>query len=202
MGDEGIGIGPEEGSLCIDDQIWYLYGYEKNTDAGGKKSGVALRAPPGMDKLGKGDFAFVTKEDVIRSSVAANKVASLDYTESVAKDQIMNALETGKGNPFEPSWEGTFTIPVCDVGILIYHDYPKDDKSRILVPYGKEPRWCGPICEHDNVVTQTFYEAAHLKGLEHGPFDGCSKGVDYSNLLAINVTVAANMELSMNMTLS
>ena len=154
-----------------------------------------------MDKLGKDDFAFVTKQDVIRSSVAANKVAKLDYTESVAMDRIKNALKTGEGNPFEPSWEGTFTIPVCDVGIIIYHDYPKDDKSKILRPYGKQPRWCGPICEHDNVATQKFYEAAHLKGLD-GPFEGCSNGVDFSNLLATNSTMAANMESSMNMTLS
>ena len=151
-----------------------------------------------MDKLGKDDYASVTKSDVIRSAVAAHKIAGYDYTESIAVDRIKNALEKGEGKPFEPSWEGTFTVPVCDVSKIIWHDWPKDQKSKILVPYGQGPVWCGPICEDDNVITQTFYEKAHLHGLE-GPFEGCK---DLTGALVINGTVAANLDLSTNMTLS
>lgn len=152
-----------------------------------------------MDKLGKDDFAFVTKKYVIRSAVAAHKIARYDYTDSLAMDRIKNALEIGEGKPFEPSWEGIFNIAVCDVSKMIYHDWPKDLKSKILVPYGKSPKWCGPICEDDNVETRKFFEVTHMEGLK-GPFIGCNH--DLSGKLVVSGTMAADTALSMNMTLS
>ena len=152
-----------------------------------------------MEKLGQGDYEFVTVKDIIKSSRDAFKVGRLDYTESMAVDRIKNAIENGEGKPFEPSWEGIFTIPVCDVSMIMYHDWPKDVKSKILVPYGKTPVWCGPICDDDNVNTESFYKAAHLDDLED-PFEGCIG--DLSGAFAVPGTVAANMKSFKNMTLS
>ncbi|KAL8652371.1 MAG: hypothetical protein Q9210_002717 [Variospora velana] len=61
------------------------------------------------------------------------------------KDKDVKAVKSGWGNPGAAgaSWEGVFTIPVCDVGWAVTGDIA--DKQHILQPLGKDyrPHWCG-----------------------------------------------------------
>lgn len=59
---DGIGTGPQEAKLCIDNKAWYLFFWK---EFGGihwfsKKQWGNVDAPPGFDELGKGDFANIT----------------------------------------------------------------------------------------------------------------------------------------------
>lgn len=155
-GEEIFGVGPKEARFCRENRVWYLYQYGDNQ----------VEAPHGMDKLGTGDYDSVTINDVFESSLAAYEVAGLNYTLDIAKKRTKAALTTMHGDPFSPSWEGTFSIPICNISMLEYYDEEAPSgKNRILKPYGKNPRWCGPICGNDHEETQGFLKAAHFSHL-------------------------------------
>ncbi len=73
-------------------------------------------------------------QDVILSSTSAYEVAGYDYDNITAYNGLKSALEGQWANPGAqvPSWEGTFTVPVCDVSTAIEADY--QDKQYILQP--------------------------------------------------------------------
>lgn len=166
---QGIGSGPQEAMVCRDNRAWYLYYWKEH-------EGKALtshkwgwvEAPPGMDQLGQGEYSSVTVADVINSSLDAYAVAGYDYTTETAASRARSAIEDGWRNPGAqgPSWEGTFTIPVCDVGAAVGANY--FNREYILQPYGHEsrPNWCGPVCGGSEDQTKAFIEAAHMTGFE------------------------------------
>ncbi|KAK4695350.1 hypothetical protein P7C71_g2392, partial [Lecanoromycetidae sp. Uapishka_2] len=163
---QGIGSGPQNATVCRDGQAWYLYYWEEDVNAIVLTSHQWgwVAAPPGSDMLGTGDYAGITVEDVINSSLDAYNVAGYDYDSTTAYSRVQSALEGQWRNPGAqgPSWEGTFSIPVCDVSSAIGSNY--FDGSYILQPYGEEmrPVWCGPICDGNLTKTQAFIAAAQM----------------------------------------
>ncbi|KAL6718497.1 hypothetical protein ACLMJK_004589 [Lecanora helva] len=168
---DGIGSGPQEATLCRDGRAWYLYYWQEN-DA--KPSLTShqwgwVNATPGMDQLGNGDYAGVKVQDLISSSLDSYNVAGYNYDNTTAYNRAKSALEDGWRNPAQqgPSWEGTFTIPVCDVSNAIA-DPNFERKEWILQPYGHDsrPNWCGPICSGDLQKTRDFIHAANMDGFK------------------------------------
>ena len=178
--DQGIGLGPKEFEVCRDGTAWYIYHWEEQRQLGGL-DGAGVIAPHGMDKLGKGDYSLITYKDVILSSLAAWDVAGLDYTEDTGLKRVKDAIETGDGKSFGPSWEGIFNIPVCNVeNVPWVGDF--DHKDEVLTPYGEEeePRWCGPICSIDQVETDKFLISANMENFDDNPKDHCRDKPKYA----------------------
>jgi len=177
---QGIGSGPQEGAYCreSDNTAWYLYHWEDYhgiLTALDTRFGL-VRRPHGMDALGKGDYSTIHITDVIKSSLQAYEVAGYNYTPEFALDRAKSAMERNI-NPLRegPSWEGIFSIPVCNVCEAAnskLEDDPKYyQKSRILKPYttkGHEQRpwWCGPICDGELLKTRHFIETANMHGFK------------------------------------
>ncbi|KAG4440634.1 hypothetical protein IFR05_003893 [Cadophora sp. M221] len=169
---QGIGQGPQSYNVCRDGRAWYLYYWQENdviSTTSHQWGWVAT--PPGADQLGQGDWSGITVQltspkDVINSSLDSYNVAGYNYDSSTAASRAQSALSDGWRNPGAqgPSWEGTFTIPVCNVGSAINSDY--FDKEWILQDYGHDSRpvWCGPVCNGDLTTTQNFIKAANMEG--------------------------------------
>lgn len=106
---------------------------------------------PGLDALDQ-TFYSVTASQVAEASARAWEVAGFNYTDAVALRRVQDSFSDPELTPFRDgvSWEGTFTLPVCDVG----------DHSDWLVPYGGRllPCCCGPDCSQ----THAFVQAANL----------------------------------------
>ncbi|KAI4168770.1 MAG: hypothetical protein LQ343_006152 [Gyalolechia ehrenbergii] len=153
---QGIGEGPQGMSICRDGKAWYGW----------------TSAPMGSDKLGQGDYAGVTIQDVINSSLDAYTHAKFDYTVETAATRAQDALQNGWGNPgaAAASWEGVFTIPVCDVGWAVMGEIA--DKQYILQPQGHDyrPHWCGPVCAGDEATTRAFIHAANMDNFQSPRF--------------------------------
>ena len=124
--------------------------------------------PPGFENLGTGEYSGVTYEDIINSSLDSYNVAQYSYTNATAAARAEAAIKDGWANPgaVGPSWEGTFTIPLCDISAAVNSDYW--GKQYILQPYDQESRpvWCGPICSGSVQQTQAFIQAANMVGFE------------------------------------
>ena len=165
--DDGLGMGPAEGMVCIDDAAWYIYHWEEKT-SGKKKQRAGMVAPHGMKELGEGDYDMLHYEDIIHSSVDAYRIAGYDFTTEMVTKQVSTALETGKGDLWDLRQPGLFTIPVCNVSMYLYYDEESgEEKHKILGPYGNTNlRWCGPICDNDRQKTEAFYKAANLQDFE------------------------------------
>ncbi|KAL8888991.1 MAG: hypothetical protein Q9215_003650 [Flavoplaca cf. flavocitrina] len=170
---QGIGEGPQDMAVCRDGKAWYLYWWE---EPGGlilnKHKYGWTQKPLGWDKLGKGDYAGVTIADVINSSLDSYAAARYAYGPETAVARAQDALQNGWGNPGAAgaSWEGTFTIPVCDVGWAVTGDIP--DKNYILQPTGKDyrPHWCGPICSGDVQQTRDWIGATNMANFQSPRF--------------------------------
>jgi len=177
---QGIGSGPREGAYCreSDNTAWYLYHWE---DYHGIKTILdtrfgLVRHPHGMFELGKGDYSAIHIPDVIKSSLRAYETASYSYTPQFALDQAKSAMERNV-NPLKegPSWEGIFTVPVCNISQVANSQLEDDRKyyarSSILKPYTikrheQRPWWCGPICDGDLGKTRHWIEAANMHGFK------------------------------------
>ncbi|KAJ5096138.1 hypothetical protein NUU61_005494 [Penicillium alfredii] len=166
---QGIGGGPWEASVCRDGKAWYLYYWQENdviSTTSHQWGWVA--SPPGADQLGKNEFSGVKIEDIINSSLDAYNVAGYDYTAEKGSERASDALSNSWANPGSQgaSWEGIFTVPVCDIGGAVDADYQL--KDYILQPYGHDSRpvWCGPICGGDLQKTKDFINAANMGGFK------------------------------------
>ncbi|KAJ5373741.1 hypothetical protein N7517_005747 [Penicillium concentricum] len=169
---EGIGSGPQESVVCRDGKAWYLYYWQANDVISTTNHQWGwVNPPPGLDKLGQGDYAGVKVTDIINSSLDAYNTAGYKYNSTVAANRALDAIKNSWGSPGAQgaSWEGIFTIPVCDVGNAIGANYY--GKEYILQPYGHESRpvWCGPICkgnahtaQDDAQTTKDFITAANM----------------------------------------
>lgn len=123
-----------------------------------------MAMPPGADQLNQGPYAGVTVQDVIASSLDAYTVAGYNYDSATATARVQDALQNQWANPGDqgPSWEGTFTIPVCDVSAMIGTE--TQGKEYILMGHSQDnrPHWCGPICGGDWERTKAFIHAANM----------------------------------------
>ena len=166
---QGIGSGPQGASVCRDGKAWYLYYWQENdvisTTA---HQWGRVTSPPGADRLGQDDYLLVHITDIINSSLDAYNVAGYSYTNATAAARAESALKEGWANPGKvgPAWEGTFTIPVCDVGAAVGSNY--EGKQYILQDYGHDsrPMWCGPVCSGDLQRTKDFIHAANMDNFE------------------------------------
>ncbi|EMR65549.1 hypothetical protein MGN70_012825 [Eutypa lata] len=179
--DQGIGSGPQDYSVCRDGKAWYLYyWHEGNGDFLSEKQWGYVTVPPGADQLGQGDFAGVTVADVINSSLDSYNVAEYAYDADKAAERVQDALGGGWQNPGAqgPSWEGTFTVPVCDVSDAVNQDWYM--KEYILEDHDENARpvWCGPICSNDWDKTKRFIEAAGMGGFKSPKHICTDNGVD------------------------
>ncbi|KAL9128843.1 MAG: hypothetical protein Q9217_002569 [Psora testacea] len=163
--DEGVGLGPGDNMICRD-VTPHQWGW--------------VAPPPGADQLGKGPYAAVTVQDLINSSLDAYIVAGYNYNTDTATQRVETALKEQWGNPGAqgPSWEGTFTIPVCNVSAMI--DADVFGKRYILEQYSHDnrPYWCGPICNGDLETTKAFIHAANMDNFQ-SPKQECRKDPGY-----------------------
>jgi len=153
---QGIGSGPQNYSVCRNNKAWYLYYWQENDVVSITMHQWGWAAmPAGADVLGSGDYAGVTVEDVINSSLDAYNVAGYKYTNATAANRALSALRGQWANPFAqgPSWEGTFTIPNTYGRLYILQDYDHDSR----------PMWCGPICSNNMTQTTEFIKAANME---------------------------------------
>ncbi|KAJ5543082.1 hypothetical protein N7535_005511 [Penicillium sp. DV-2018c] len=166
---QGIGSGPQEAKICRDGQAWYLFYWQENDVVSTTSHQWGwVSPPPGLDQLGQGQYSGVSVEDIINSSLDAYKVAGFNYDSDTAASRAKDAVANAWASPGSKgaSWEGIFTIPVCDIGSAVNADY--QDKEYILQPYGHDSRpvWCGPICGGDQDTTQSFIKAANMDGFQ------------------------------------
>lgn len=121
---------------------------------------------------------------MINSSLDAWNTAGNNYDEDARKNRAEEAVQEGWANPAAQgaSWEGIFTIPVCDVGWAVDGDLER--KDWVLQPYSKDsrPNWCGPICEGDHQKTVDFINTAQLDGVQ-SPIYQCGLYKDYDSKL-------------------
>ena len=94
--------------------------------------------PHGMDLLEKNDYSLVKWQDPILFFVVAHEIADLDYTHNKTIKQFRDAIKIGKRDPFGPTWEGLFNIPICNVSTVSLIDNDFDHMDKILTPYGKQ----------------------------------------------------------------
>ena len=162
---QGTGSGPQAASVCRNGQAWYLYYWQENDVVSTTSHQWGwVNPPPGSDQLGQGEYMGVTIQDVINSSLDSYNVAGYNYTADTAAQRAQSALESQWANPGAqgPSWEGTFTIPVCDVSAMIGANL--FDGQYILQDYGHDSRpvWCGPVCSDSPDQTKAFIAAAQM----------------------------------------
>lgn len=173
---QGIGQGPQEACVCRNGKAWYLYYWSVPDTVGWtvyELGGVI--APPGADKLGTGDWAAVTIQDIINSSLDAYIVAGYNYNNVTANQRAESAITQQWANPAAqgPAWEGIFTIPVCNISATLNPDVTWAGQY-VLQPYGSQnkPVWCGPVCDGDIEKMRAFIHAANMDGFE-GPTHWC-----------------------------
>ncbi|KAL8792158.1 MAG: hypothetical protein Q9195_005254 [Heterodermia aff. obscurata] len=166
---QGIGSGPQAASVCRNGQAWYLYYWQENDVVSTTSHQWGwVNSPPGADQLGQGDYIGVSVQDIINSSLDSYNVAGYNYTADTATQRAQSALESQWANPGAqgPSWEGTFTIPVCDVSAILGANLY--DGQFILQDYGHDSRpvWCGPICSNNPDQTKAFIAAAQMTNFQ------------------------------------
>ncbi|KAJ6083840.1 hypothetical protein N7467_007975 [Penicillium canescens] len=178
---QGIGSGPQEATVCRDGKAWYLYYWQENDVVSTTSHQWGwVASPPGVDQLGQNEYEGVKVEDIINSSLDAYNVAGYNYDANTAASRASDAISSAWASPGSQgaSWEGIFTVPVCDVGAAVDFDY--QDKEYILQPYGHDcrPVWCGSICSGDAQKTKDFISAANMDGF-NSPKHLCSEDPGY-----------------------
>ena len=180
-GDKTLGYGNANAMVCIDNKAWFLYYWQENDVISLTQHQWGwTNGPPGADQLGRGDYAGVTIRDVITSSLNSYIAAGYSYNYTFGADRVVSAFKDGWANPSDqgPAWEGTFTLPVCDIGWAMDQDV--EDKQYILQPWGHDfrPHWCGLVCSGNRQQTQDFINAANMLHFQ-SPKHMCKKDPGY-----------------------
>ena len=164
-GDDTLGPGPANAMLCVDGKAWFLYYWQENdvVSLTSHRWGWT-NGPPGADQLGQGDYAGITIQDVIKSSLGSYIAAGYSYNHEFGATRVTDAIQKGWARPSDqgPGWEGVFTIPVCDIGWAMNQDF--QDRQYILQPWGHDyrPHWCALVCSGNAQQTQDFINAANM----------------------------------------
>jgi hypothetical protein len=128
-----------------------------------------LTPPPNIDRLNNTAYN-ISIADILVSSSRAWKYAGNNYTEETARNRIIASISSnGTLTPFQdgPSWEGIWTIPVCDIGNNIDWNTQFGDEQQGL---GRLPCCCGKNCKD----TEEFVYASGFNGSEV-LLEGCKK---------------------------
>lgn len=123
-------------------RTYTLYSYQKQKP----------QRPEGLDVL-NGSYYNINAWQIAKSSGQAWEVAGYDYSNKISQQELFESFGANSNDtPFQDraGWQGTFTIPVCDVG----------DHAESMVDYGEPtlPCCCGTGCRD----TRAFVEAANL----------------------------------------
>lgn len=115
------------------------------------------------------NYASLTVEDVIFSSLSRYEVAGYDYDNITEYNRVKSALEGQWANPgaHGPSLEGTSPRPVFNVSTAIDAEY--QGRQYILQRYNGEnsrPIWCGPVCGGNLTTTQAFTAAVQMTNFD------------------------------------
>ncbi|KAL8998738.1 MAG: hypothetical protein Q9169_002293 [Polycauliona sp. 2 TL-2023] len=174
-----IGNGAKDQSICRDGKAWYLYYWQENdvVSTTAHKGGWTA-ALPGSEQLGTGLYAGVS--DIISSSLDSYNVARFSYDATTASSRAQDALTNGWANlsSVGASWEGVFTLPVCDVGWAASSDM---ERKQFILPchdHDARPNWCGPVCTGHRETTMEFVTAAKMEGFQ-SPKHLCDTKVEY-----------------------
>ncbi|KAI9795795.1 MAG: hypothetical protein M1833_006816 [Piccolia ochrophora] len=174
-----LGKGPANESFCDEDnRMWYLYYWYEHREMirvpVWKEKGD-MEAPPGRDSLGSESPLFGNISHVINGSLISYRASngSNNYTAEIQRQNLYDKISTGNGLNLDPTLEGTFSLPVCNISAVVdVPDFPKKDV--ILQPYGHDYRlqFCGAVCtdfvsgQLDYPTTKRFIEAANMKNFE------------------------------------
>ncbi|KAF8866376.1 hypothetical protein BDZ45DRAFT_339061 [Acephala macrosclerotiorum] len=153
--DDNSGPAQSQYYSTADGSVCYLYFY-KDT---GKYKGN-LDKPKGLDDLNGTAFG-IWGSNITEASVRAYQIAKFNYSQDIANNRIIESVSSnGNLTPFTdgPTWEGTWTIPVCHTG---NHNWNTQDGD-ITISYGSLPCCCGPNCNE----TATFVQAANMTGFQ------------------------------------
>jgi hypothetical protein len=126
--------GPQDLKYCRpgDPGVYYLYWWHQKAVGAGKTLGIdsfdtgIMDHPLGWNKLDAGwveQGYKLSLTDVFEASIAAYQAAGLNYDSRTAVERAMAAVRDGWANPWDKgtSWEGTFTIPICNTGDVSYN---------------------------------------------------------------------------------
>ncbi|KAJ4195579.1 hypothetical protein NW755_001740 [Fusarium falciforme] len=121
--------GPQDMKYCRegDPGVYYLYWWHEASVGLGSTTGLntfdtgKMDHPTGWDKLAAGWIEQgyqLSLNDVFEASIAAYQAHRFDYEGENSVKRAQEAVTDGWANPWDrgTSWEGTFTIPVCDTG--------------------------------------------------------------------------------------
>ncbi|KAB5513128.1 hypothetical protein GE09DRAFT_1295358 [Coniochaeta sp. 2T2.1] len=177
---------------CANETMWYspehggvhcTYLYTES----GTLSGY-LDKPYGLDVLMNETYG-ISGVDITKSSAKAYRLAGFNFTEDDAWSALSNAMSSPNStSPFleGPGWTGTFTLPVCDIGIQNWTTAFGDTSAG---RFGMLPCCCGPNCTE----TAAFVEAANMKGFQtllrgckrqYGGFEAVDYGFGWRNTLS------------------
>ena len=113
--------------------------------------GKAQQELPNIDALNN-DLYNIRAPQIAEAAGRAWEYAGFNYTNQDATKRILASFTNSQLTPWHDgvAWEGTFTLPVCDVGT----------HAEWMVPYGGDllPCCCGPNCSQ----TCAFVQAANL----------------------------------------
>ena len=147
----------------------YALSYYSYLDTDDYKYKGYLNPPPNIDRLNNTAYN-ISITDVLVSSSRAWKYAGNNYTEETAQNRIISSISSnGTLSPFQdgPSWEGIWTIPVCDIGNNVDWNTQFGDAQQGL---GRLPCCCGKKCKD----TAEFVYASGFNGSEI-LLEGCKK---------------------------
>ncbi|KAM6538019.1 hypothetical protein FALCPG4_003907 [Fusarium falciforme] len=126
--------GPQDMKYCRegDPGVYYLYWWHEASVGLGSTTGLntfdtgKMDHPTGWDKLAAGWIEQgyqLSLNDVFEASIAAYQAHRFDYEGENSVKRAQEAVTDGWANPWDrgTSWEGTFTIPVCDTGDVSYN---------------------------------------------------------------------------------
>ncbi|KAF4463500.1 hypothetical protein FALBO_9665 [Fusarium albosuccineum] len=126
--------GPQDMKYCRENDpgVYYLYWWHEASVGLGASTGLnsfdtgKMDHPTGWDKLAAGwveEGYQLSLTDIFESSIAAYQAHRFDYDGKNAVQRAREAVTEGWANPWErgTSWEGTFTIPICDTGDVSYN---------------------------------------------------------------------------------
>lgn len=128
-----------------------------------------LDAPWGLSELNGSDYG-ISGTDITKASARAWRQGGFNYTQSIAQNRLLEAASSGGAlTPFQDGagWEGTWTLPVCDMGTNDWNGQFGDS--------GVFPCCCGANCTD----TAAFVKAANMHGFQT-LLRGCKNQLDKS----------------------
>ena len=113
------------------------------------------------------EHILIKWQSVIQSSLAAYTKAGYNYTTEMATQTVSDAVSNLNTN-LSPSFEGIFTIPVCNVSWATSPTANLKNKDKLLQTFShtNQLQFCGPVCDNDQGKTDSWIAAANMAGFK------------------------------------